>query len=151
MCGGGLPVLLGRRLLFGAGVLLGALWRLALLLAVLFLVHGICTAVAPDRLNRIDAIWHAGGPPLDAQRLGVGWADHVAAWVGLALVAAFALLWLADTISRVVCARVAVYLLTRRDQDGVAVDHLRASPQIRAATTAEAAGFVEVDRLGGTS
>ena len=143
-----MPALLGRRLLFGAGVLLGTLWRALLLGAVLFLLYAILTRVCPERMNRLDALWAAGGTPPDAARLGVTWTDRLGAWAGLGLVAGFALLWLADLVSRVACARSAVYLLTRRSVDGDPLSDLRASPQPLAATTAEEAGFVEVQRPG---
>lgn len=144
----GLPRLVGLRLLFLCGVLLGAAWRLlwfggaALLGAVL-----LEQALSPERWQRLTAVLGAYGTPPDAARLGLSAAD-VAAAAAVALVAALlALAWLSDLVSRIACARAAVYLLLRRAVEHVPVGVLADPPREQPALTAEAAGFDEVARV----
>ena len=143
----GLPMLLVRRAWFFVGVLLGSAVRaLRGLLALLF-GHAALSVGAPEAWARARAVLAAGGTPPDADRLGLGFGDHLAAAVALAVLAGYVLYVLADFVSRVVCARSAVYLLTRRERDHVPVQVLRAAPRVREATRPEDAGFEEVARL----
>lgn len=147
--GSGLPRLCMHRLRFFFGVLLGTGWRALRTLLVLGIGWGgLHLGAGPERLDRAAAIVKAMGTPPDAARMGLGVFDYALA---LALVAALAVLlglWLADLITRVVCARCAVYLLMRRELDGVPLRTLRVAPQGQRHRNAEAAGFVEVDRIG---
>jgi hypothetical protein len=145
----GLPALLGRRLLFLGGVLLGSGWRLLRTGLVLLLGHAALSQGAPETYDRVLALLGSGGTPPDAARLGLTFGHHVAALTVLAVVAGLMLFWAADLVARVVCARSAVYLLTRRAVEHVPVDRLRAAPRVRAATGAREAGFEEVHRLAG--
>ncbi len=144
----GMPRLLGLRLLFGLGVLLGAGWRLlwfggAALLGALVLE----SALGPARWQRLAAVLAAFGPPPDAARLGVGPADLVAGLAVLLVASALALAWAADLVSRVAAARAAVYLLVRRAVERLPVGALAEPPRTEPALTAEQAGFDEVDRV----
>ncbi|MGE0190924.1 MAG: hypothetical protein AB7T63_02680 [Planctomycetota bacterium] len=144
----GLPALVLRRAWFFLGVLLGSALRAVRGLIGLLLGHAALSVGAPDSWARARAILAAGGTPPDAERLGLGFGDHLVGAVALAVVAGYVLYVLADFVARLVCARAAVYLLTRRDRDHVPVHVLRAAPRVREATRPEEAGFEEVARLG---
>ncbi|MHC5011577.1 MAG: hypothetical protein ACYTG6_11610, partial [Planctomycetota bacterium] len=140
----GLPRLLALRLLFLGGVLLGTGWRL-LRVFVIAVVAVLClrAGAGADSVDRALAVLDAAGMPPDAARLGVTMGDVILAVV-LAMAAGLLLaLWLADLCSRLSCARMAVYLLLRRDIDRVPLDRLRTRPQGRTHQGAEEAGFVE--------
>ncbi len=144
----GLPRLTWHRLVFFGGVLLGSGWRLlrgivAGLVAWLALKAGAGTEILDPAL----AILQEGGPPPDALRLGLE-PYHWAVAVAIALVAgSLAILWFADFVSRVCCARVGVYLLTRHAIDRVPVTELRTAPRARAHVGSAEAGFVEIGRV----
>ena len=145
---GNLPRLLRYRLLLGFGVVLGAGWRFAKTMVVLGLALGVLRFAAPDRLERALAILGAMGRPGDAERLGVGALDFVLAFVLVLAAAAMVLPWVADLVSRICCARSAVYLAIRRDTDGVPIDSLRGVLPVLPHQSAEEAGFVAVSRVG---
>lgn len=144
-----LPRLTWLRLLFFGGVLLGAGWRLVRTLAVaalawLALRVGAGAAVLDGAL----AVLSATGTPPDAARLDLGFGHYVLA-TGLALAAgSLAILWLADFVSRVICARTGVYLLLRQQVDRVPLDRLRTASRSKAPLASKAAGFTEVGRVG---
>lgn len=144
----GLPRLLAVRLLFFAGVLLGTAWRLLCLVAAALLAIGVLQLGAgADLMRRVRAVLGALGEPPDAARLGLVWSDYlVAAVLALAL---FALLvaWLADLVTRVVCARTAAWLLLRQEIDRLPPDRLSTPPQGPTFQSAAEAGFAEVQRL----
>jgi hypothetical protein len=146
----GLPRVLWTRLVFLGGVAIGTGWRALRAVAVLGLAYACLRAGAgPGPLDRAAAVLGAGGTPHDADRLGVGAAD-----VALAAALAFAAggvvaLWLADLLSRVLCARVGAYLALRLAVDGVPTSTLRTPPRDPPHRTAQEAGFVEVSRIEG--
>jgi hypothetical protein len=144
----GPPRLLGVRLAFLGGVLLGTAWRgLKVALAIVLLLAVLRVGAGEAAFERIFAVLQAGGRPPDAERLGAGFADEVAA-AALALVAGgLVALWAADLVSRVLCARVGAYLWLRQRVDGVPADVLRTVPPPRERLDAESAGFVEVARI----
>lgn len=145
----GLPRLVGVRLFFLSGVLLGSGWRLVRTLlgaaVALWLLEG---ALGRARLDRLLAVIGARGMPDDAQRLGVTMADAVAAGALALCAAGLIALWLADLASRLACARVAAYLVLRRAVEGVPFETLATPPGERGPQTAAEAGFDEVERLG---
>lgn len=95
------------------------------------------------------AILGATGEPGDAARLGIeGW--HYLVAFALAMAAgSLVILWLADFVSRVLCARTAVYLLMRREVDKEPLTSLRTAPRGRGPLGAAEAGFVEVSKVEG--
>jgi hypothetical protein len=124
-----LPRLLFLRLLFFFGVVLGSGWRLLRTLLALGLGYACLRFGLGDAaLDRIGAIWKAFGAPMDADRLGIGWGDYVLALAMALGAGSLALLWLADFVSRMLTARVAVYLLLRREVEDVPFHRLRAVP-----------------------
>lgn len=143
----GLPRLLGVRLLFLGGALLGALWR-ALRTGLALGLTGVALQVGAGR-ERVDGwlsalsglVGHGGGAPAPV-------ADLLPALLLAAVVAGIAALWLADLACRVVCARVGAFLHLREAVDRVPADRLRTAPAGPAFLDAEAAGFVEVTRIG---
>lgn len=141
----GLPRLLGVRVLFLGGVLLGATWRLLRSAAAILLLGFVLEAGAgPDVRRRLtDALWNLGhgGPAPEAGTV-------IAATTLALVVGGIAALWLADLVSRVLCARVGVYLALRRTIDRLPPTHLRTAASATGRLDAEAAGFVEVDRVG---
>jgi hypothetical protein len=56
-------------------------------------------------------------------------------------------LWVADAVTRVLCARVGAFLALRQEIDRVPADRLRTAPVARGRVGAEEAGFVEVERI----
>lgn len=146
----GLPQLVGWRLMFFGGVLLGSGWRLVRTLLVLGLgLACLRLGAGAGAVDRALAILDALGAPPDADRLGVGTADYLVAGAIALVVAGLVAMWVADLVARVICARTGVYLLVRRATDGVAVSTLRTVPQQPAGPQdAASAGFVEVDRIG---
>jgi hypothetical protein len=144
----GLPRLVALRALFFCGVLLGSLWRLLRAAAAFLLALGVVSLGAgPGALDGALAVLEAGGPPGDAARLDLGAADYGLAAALAALALGLLVLWLADLVTRVVCARSAVFLRLREEVDGVAADRLRTPARGERALTAEQAGFVEVGRV----
>jgi hypothetical protein len=144
----GLPRVVGTRLLFLGGVLLGSGWRALRTVAVLLLAYACLRAGAgPGPLDRAAAVLGAGGAPADGARLGITAADWALAaalaFAGGGLVA----LWAADLVSRVLCARVGAYLSLRHAIDGVPTSTLHSPPRGPTHRTAEEAGFVEVSRI----
>jgi len=149
--GAGLPRLTLARLALLGGVLIGALWRGVRVLVVVGLALPILRLGAGDGpVDRAYAILAAMGTPPDAARLGLTWGDYLLAFVLAVLLFVLLATWLADLISRCVCARTAVYLLARRRIDGVERATLRTAPAAPDFQDAEAAGFVEVARIGGS-
>lgn len=147
--GAGLPRLVATRIRFALGVLLGVGWRalrtvLAIGIGLLLLRLG----AGEGALDRALAVLASMGTPPDGERLGITTADHVLAGVMALAVAGLVIIWLADMASRIACARVAVYLLLRREIDGIPVDRIRTLSDVDGPLTAERAGFVEVDRVG---
>jgi len=146
--GAGLPRLVVLRVIFFGGVLLGVSWRFVRTVLVIALALAcLRVGAGADAIERATAVLGAMGTPLDADRLGIGAMDYV---VALTMVLAFGgliVLWIADWVSRVSCARVAVYLLLRRDTDHVPPDQLRTQPRASGHQDAEEAGFVEVTRV----
>jgi len=146
----GLPRLCLVRLQFGLGVLIGSAWRLLLVGVTVGLVLAVLRLGAgAETMTRIEAILGARGVPFDADRLGVSFGDYLAA---LALgVAVFVLLlrWGADLVARIACAQCGAYLALREAIDHVATDVLRTKPEKPAFRTADEAGFLEVERVGG--
>ena len=141
----GLPRLVGVRLLFLGGVLLGAGWRClraagTLAVGALALEAGAGSDRVDRMLAALGAVGHGGpGPAL---------ADLVPA-LALALFAgALVAWWLADLVTRVVCGRVGAYLALRQAVDRVPTDRLRTAGSAEGRVNAEAAGFVEVARIG---
>lgn len=144
----GLPRLVGWRLLFLGGVLIGAGWRLlrtVLVLGIGWACLGLGAGEAA--VTRASAVLGAMGTPADAERLGLGALDYAVALVIALVFAGLVAMWLADLVSRIVCARTAVYLLLRRAIDGTSVDALRTRPAQRGPADAASAGFVEVSRI----
>lgn|GEM_PF-3043392 len=140
----GLPRLLGVRLVFLGGVLLGATWRLLRTVATAF-VAGVALQAGAGR-ERFDG-WLAA-----LRALGTGGsvpvADVLPGLVLAAVAAGLASLWLADLASRVICGRTGAYLWLRERIDRVPTDRLRTAPAGPVFEDAEAAGFVEVSRIG---
>jgi hypothetical protein len=146
----GLPRLVGVRLFFLAGALLGSGWRLVrTLLAAALALWLLETTLGRPRLDRLLAVIGARGMPDDAARLGVGTWDALAAGALALCAAGLIALWLADLASRLACARVAAYLVLRRAVEAVPFDHLATPPGERGPETAAEAGFDEVERVGG--
>lgn len=144
----GLPRLVGWRLLFAGGVLLGTVWCLVRLVAVVALAWtALRLGAGAAALDRALAILGATGTPADAERLGITTPDYVVAFVFALGAGSLVILWLADLVSRLCCARTAVYLLLRRVIDHVPVDRLRTAPHTSGHRSAEEAGFVEVERI----
>lgn len=141
----GLPRLVGVRLLFLGGVLIGATWRLLRTAAIVFLLGVVIQAGAgPAALRRLtDVLWNlgAGGAAPDVGTV-------LAASTLALVVGGLAALWLADLVTRVLCARVGAYLALRRAVDRVPFSALRTAGTDKGRLDAEAAGFVEVDRVG---
>lgn len=146
----GLPWLVGMRLFFLLGVVLGSGFRLVRTALVVLLAYGCLRLGAGDGvIDRALAIIGAGGAPEDAARLGISWSDYlVAAVMGLGF-GALLVAWLADLVARFVAARVAVYLLARRRVDRVPVRHLRTLPRHGSGGGRDAAaqGFVMVNKI----
>jgi hypothetical protein len=144
----GLPRVVVVRLLFLAGVVIGSGWRLVRTLAAGGLAYAALRAGAGDAaLQRAAAVLGASGSPADADRLGVGLGDQLVAGAIALAAGGLAALWLADLISRVLCARVGAYLVLRQEIDGVPTNALRTAPRATGHLTAEEAGFVEVTRI----
>jgi hypothetical protein len=146
--GSGMPRLVGVRLFFASGVVLGSAFRLAKTVGAALLLW-LCLSVGAGSaaMDRAFAILKEGGLPPDAARLGIAWTDVVVA-LALALVGgALAILWFADLVSRALCAHTAVYLWMRRAVDGTPVSELRTAARGSGHMTAEQAGFVEVSRV----
>ena len=141
----GLPRLVGVRLLFLGGVLLGSGWRLLRTAATLAVgaiaVEAGAGAERTDRmLGALGALGRGGPTPALVDLLPA---------LALALVAgALVAGWLADLASRVVCGRVGAYLALREAVDRVPADRLRTAGGGEVRLDAEAAGFVEVGRIG---
>ncbi len=146
--GAGMPRLLATRLWYLSGVLIGALWRLALTVLAISLGWACLAVAAPAAmLDRAQAILSAMGAPPDAARLGVTTGDYlVAAAIALVLFVLVAR-WLSDLIVRVVCGRTAAYLDLRHAIDGVDPSSLRTAPDATFQSAVEA-GFEEVVRVG---
>ena len=150
--GSGLPRLCALRARFLFGVLLGSGWRfLKTALVAALSWGGLHLGAGPERLDRAAAIVKAMGVPHDAQRLGLGPFDYILAGVLILALLALLAFWLADLVTRVICARSAVYLLMRQDVDRVPLDTLRLGPQGHVHQSADEAGFVEVQRIGSAS
>ncbi|HVG93768.1 MAG TPA: hypothetical protein VND21_04935 [Planctomycetota bacterium] len=141
----GLPRLVGVRLVFLGGVLLGSGWRAlrtggALLLGALAIEAG----AGEDRLDRLLAAARDLGA--SGGRASAG--DRIAA-ATLALVAGgLVAFWVADLVCRVLCGRVGAYLALRQAVDGVPPARLRTAGAAAPRLDAEQAGFVEVARIG---
>jgi hypothetical protein len=145
--GAGLPRLVGVRLLFLAGALFGAAWRL------LRTVLALAILAVALRVGAGEAAWDRWFAVLSAMGRGTGLPAgtstfDVAAAATIALVVGglFAL-WAADFVSRILCARVGAYLALRQAVDRVPAETLRSPPESPARADAEAAGFVEVARI----
>jgi len=145
----GLPRLVALRLLFAGGVALGTLWRLVRMVAAAGLAYLVLRAGAgAGTLDRAFAVLQATGRPPDAARLGVVPTDYLVA-VALALgTGTLLLLWLADLVSRICCARAGVYLVLRHEIDRVALSTLHTPSRRPRHLTADEAGFIEVGRVG---
>jgi hypothetical protein len=145
----GLPRLVGLRLLFLGGVVLGSAWRLLRLAGAAVLAYlALRAGAGTEGIDRALAILGASGAPADAARLGIADHDYVVAAVIALGVGSLAILWLADLVSRVCCARTAVYLLLRRDVDRVPPTTLRTAPHHPGHQGPREAGFVEMGRIG---
>lgn len=141
----GLPRLVGVRLLFLGGVLVGSMWRLLRTVAAVGLLALVIQAGAgPDALRRLTDVLYDLGRGAPAPALGT----LLAALTLALVVGGLAALWLADLVTRVLCARVGAYLALRRAIDRVAPTELRTVPAHAGRLGPEAAGFVEVDRVG---
>ncbi len=141
----GLPRLVGVRLFFLAGVFVGSTWRLARTAAAAVLLCLVIQAGAgPDALRRLTDTLFDVGQGTATPQLGTLLASMTFALV----IGGLAALWLADLVSRVLCARVGAYLALRRSIDRIAPAELRTAPVSRGRLGPEAAGFVEVDRVG---
>jgi hypothetical protein len=144
----GLPRLVGVRLLFFTGVLLGSGWRLVrTALAVLLALLVLESALGAERWGRLTAVVGALGRPADGERLGVTGFDVAAAAALVLACVVLVALWLADLASRIACARTAAYLVLRRAVDRVPCDVIRTPPRVAGPLTPEAAGFTEVARV----
>jgi hypothetical protein len=145
-----LPRVVGVRLLFASGALLGSLYRLVRTLVVALLAWACLRIGAGEgALDRALTILAAMGPPPDAARLGLEAADYALAAALAVLGAGLFAAWAADGVSRVLTARVAAYLVLRRAIDAVPADVLRTVQRDRGHRSAEEAGFVEVARVEG--
>lgn len=140
----GLPRLLGVRLVFLGGVLLGATWRLLRTVATAF-VAGIALQAGAGR-ERFDAWLGALRAVGEGGTVPVG--DVLPGLLLAAVAAGLASLWLADLAARVICGRMGAYLWLRQRVDRVPTDRLRTAPAGPVFQDAEAAGFVEVARIG---
>ena len=145
--GAGLPRLVGVRLLFLAGALFGAAWRLLRTLAAVALFAlalRIGAGEGPwDRWYAVlSAMGRGTGLPAGSAPLDVAAAATIALVVG-----GLAALWAADLVSRLLCARVGAYLALRQSVDRVPAEALRTPPDVPARADAEAAGFTEVARI----
>ena len=146
--GAGLPRLLAVRLTFFSGVLLGSLWRLILTIATILAVLACLRLGAGHAaMDRLAAILGARGQPDDAARLGITFGDYLFAGVVSLLLFLLLVRWLADLVTRVICARCATYLVLRREIDLVPIDVLSTAPAVSPFRTAEEAGLVEVGRV----
>ncbi len=126
-----LPRLLFLRVLFFLGVVLGSGWRLLRTLLALGLGYACLRfGLGAESMDRIGAIWKAFGAPIDADRLGIEWGDYVLAMATALGAGTLVLLWLADFVSRALTARVAVYLLLRRELEDLPFHRLRAVPAV---------------------
>ncbi len=147
--GAGVPRLTLWRLAFFGGVLIGALWRALRMIVIVGVTLAVLRLGAgADVLERAHAVLGARGEPADAARLGITFGDYALAFVLALLLFALVATWLAQFISRIACARVAVYLGLRERIDGVARDVLHTPPEAPAFADADAAGFDEVARVG---
>jgi hypothetical protein len=140
----GLPRVLAVRLAFLGGVLIGSGWRLCRTAAVLLLgALAIEAGAGAERMNALfAALGDLGG------RKAAPLADVIPALAMAAIAAGFVAMWLADLASRVLTARVGAYLYLRQHIDRVPTHHLRTAPAAPGLVDAEAAGFVEVTRIG---
>ena len=147
--GAGLPRLVLWRVAFLGGALLGVAWRGVRLGLVLALAYAALRLGAGDEaVARVTRILQAGGAPAGAERLDLGWADHLAA-VAAGLTLFFLVAgWLADAIARIACARTGLYLALRGAIDRLPREHLASAPVAPAFEDAAAAGFEEVARVG---
>ncbi len=142
--GAGLPRLVRIRALFLAGVLLGVLWRglrtaVALVVAALVVHAGAGCARFERWTDALGALGTGGDlPPIT---------DLLPGLVMAALAGGLLALWLADAVTRVLCARVGAFLALRQAIDRVPADGLRTAPVARGRVGAEEAGFVEVARI----
>ncbi len=144
----GLPRLVALRLLFAGGVLIGTAWRFLRMLAAGGLAwFALRTGAGPDGLDRALAILRAAGPPPDAARLGVASYDYVVAFALALGAGSLVILWLADLVSRICCARMGVYLVRRHEVDRVAPTTLHTPSRSPGHLTADEAGFIEVGRV----
>jgi hypothetical protein len=141
----GLPRLVGVRLLFLGGAVLGSAWRALRTVGVLLLGSlALQAGAGTDRFDRVLAAARDLGAPGGRAAAGDLAAAAVAALVAGGLVA----FWLADLVCRVLCGRVGAYLALRQSIDGVPADRLRTAPSAPGRLDAEQAGFVEVARIG---
>jgi len=144
----GLPRLVSLRLLFAGGVLLGSTWRLLrMLLAGGLAWFALRVGAGPDALERAFAILRAAGEPPDAARLGIAPHDYLVAFVLALGAGSLVVLWLADLVSRVYCARMGVYLIRRQEVDRVPTTALHTPSRRPGHLTADEAGFIEVGRV----
>ena len=144
----GLPRLVALRLLFAGGVLLGTTWRFLRMLAAGGLAWvALRLGAGPAGLDRALAILEAAGTPADAARLGVLRQDYVVAFVLALAAGSLVVLWLADLVSRVCCARMGVYLLRRQEVDRVPPNTLHTPSRRPGHLSADEAGFIEVGRV----
>jgi hypothetical protein len=140
----GLPRLLAVRLVFLGGVCLGATWRLLRTVATA-LVAGVALQAGAGRV-RFDGWLSALGAIGTGRSVPV--ADLLPGLLLAAVAAGLAGLWLADLAARVICGRMGAYLWLRHLVDRVPTDRLRTAPAGSVFQDAEAAGFVEVARIG---
>ena len=144
----GLPRLVALRLLFGGGVLLGTGWRLVRMLAAGGLAwFALRLGAGPEGLDRALAILQAAGEPADAVRLGIAPPDYLVALVLALGAGSLVILWFADLVSRIGCARVGIYLLRRQEVDRVASTTLHTPSRRPGHLSADEAGFIEVGRV----
>lgn len=142
--GAGLPRLVRIRAVFLGGVALGVLWRglrtaLALFVGALVVHAGAGRARFERWTDALGSLGTGGEPPL---------ADLLPGLALAALAGGLVALWLADAVTRVLCARVGAFLALRQEIDKVPADRLRTAPVARGRVDAEEAGFVEVARIG---
>lgn len=144
----GLPRLVGLRLLFAGGVLLGSAWRFLRMLAAGGLAFfALRVGAGPEGLDRALAILSAAGRPDDFERLGIGPTDYLVALVLALCAGSLVILWLADLVSRVACARVGIYLLRRQEVDRIPPATLHTPSRRPGHLSADEAGFIEVGRV----
>ena len=143
-----LPRLTWLRLLFFGGVLLGTGWRFVRGLAIAALAYlALKAGAGTENLDKAFAVLGSTGEPVDAERLGLVWYHYLLA-LALAMAAgSLVILWLADTVSRILCARTAVYLTLRNEIDKVPLTTLRTVSRGTPALTADEAGFVEISKV----